>query len=142
MDIEGLTYVFAPKISGRRLTVRTAKGCYRGYADLDLGLHRGINFLVLNQLTVDNQFRGRGIGRQILLKVNKYILQKRRLGLLVNAIDETSPAREMYKRHDWETFGRFSERDILTFNRRQLKREQILQVVYDVFFLGQEIPEG
>ena len=73
-----------------------------GIADSVLLPYQNAFLLKLYQFNVDQDFRGRGIGRSLLFSVNGLIIDHGWCGLLQNRIGLNSPAFGIYERHGWQ----------------------------------------
>jgi len=55
----------------------------------------------ISDLYVDYEFQGEGRGSEIMSQVESFLNERKRAGVLVEAIDPDSPASGMYQRRGW-----------------------------------------
>ena len=82
-----------------RLELKVDGKCV-GYADL-IYINKPVPLYYLQELYIDLFKRGKGFGKHIFQSLNKFLDGKGKMGILLNCIDDASPAREMYKNNGW-----------------------------------------
>jgi len=56
---------------------------------------------------IHHKHKGRGYGSEILEKANQILIDKKRMGVLINSMSNLK--KDMYKRHGWIEWGRMEE---------------------------------
>jgi GNAT superfamily N-acetyltransferase len=59
-------------------------------------------FYYLDELYVEYKKQGKGYGSKIMDQVENWLIEKRRAGVVTDAIDTDSPASGMYERRGWK----------------------------------------
>ena len=64
-------------------------------------------FYYLSSISIREDLRGNGEGKNFLVSINNFLLKKGKTGILVNSIDENHPANQIYKNYGWTPVGNY-----------------------------------
>lgn len=63
------------------------------------------NFYYVFYLRVEREWRGRGLGNEIVRATNDFLTERGRMGILRNIIKPDDPAHKIYTHNGWEPVG-------------------------------------